>query len=101
MNHLLPALEHISYAIRLFLHFTTRFDTLDQNILFSKLYRHVIRGKALNLIMSYRTDRKQKVHVVKIVSDIGNKKFGGYSSVKERTIVFLHLLKRFKLHLRK
>ena len=57
----LPALENKQYAICVFLDFAACFDTVDRNILFSKLDRYGVRDHSLNFIKSYFNGRRQYV----------------------------------------
>ena len=42
-----------------FLNLSKAFDTVNYNLLFSKLYKYGIRGKMYDLLVSYLTNRKQ------------------------------------------
>ena len=88
VNRLLPALENKSYAICVFLDFTACFDTLDRNILFSKLYKYGIRGVALDLIKSYFSDRNQAVHIENSISNIDEQKLGVIQGSKSGPLFF-------------
>jgi hypothetical protein len=55
------ALEKGENITGVFLDFSKAFDTVDHNILISKLDHYGIRGNALNWITSYLTQRKQYV----------------------------------------
>lgn len=55
------ALENGDYVLGLFLDFSKAFDTVDHNILFSKLEYLGIRGIALQWFQSYLSNRKQFV----------------------------------------
>ena len=47
--------------INIFLGLSKAFETLDQNILLSKLKHHGINGTSLNLMESYLSNKKQYV----------------------------------------
>ena len=51
-----------------FLDFKKAFDTIDHQILLSKLYKFGIRGSALNLIGNYLNNRKQITKINNIFS---------------------------------
>ena len=52
-------LDDGNYVIGIFIDFTKAFDTVDHEILLSKLHRYGIRGHANNLFRSYLTNRTQ------------------------------------------
>ena len=70
-NHALVSLtEDIQYALDnnyfasgVFIDLQKVFDTVDHNILLSKLYHYGIRGKANDWLKSYFTNRKQFVSI--------------------------------------
>ena len=49
--------------IATFLDLVKAFDTVNHDILLSKLKRYGIRGKVLLLLKSYLSDRQQKVRI--------------------------------------
>lgn len=55
--------------ISIFLDLAKAFDTLDHILLFKKLYRMGIRGKVLDILRSYLTDRTQRVRINKGFSE--------------------------------
>ena len=61
INRVLPALKNKSFAICVFLDFSACFDTLDRDLLFKKMYRYGVRGRSLNMLKSYFSERKQYV----------------------------------------
>ncbi len=56
--------------------FAKAFDTVNHNILLSKLNHYGIRGTALQLIQSYLTDREQCVQLNNVTSDFDTIKHG-------------------------
>ena len=72
----LPALENKQYAICVFLDFAACFDTVDRNILLSKLDRYGVRDHSLNFIRSYFTGRKQYVSLNDVDSPEASQNLG-------------------------
>ena len=60
-HKVLPAIEQKKFAICVFLDYSSCFDTIDRNILMSKLYKYGIRGLNYDIINSYFSDRHQYV----------------------------------------
>ena len=61
--------EKREYACSVFLDFAKAFDTVDHEILISKLEYHGIRGIAKEWFRSYLSNRDQKVKVAYSMSD--------------------------------
>ena len=61
VDKLTKTLENGEYVLGVFLDFSKAFDTVDHNILISKLYHLGIRGVALEWFQSYLSCRKQFV----------------------------------------
>ena len=61
LDNITMALDNGDYAIGVFLDFQKAFDTVNHDILLSKLYNYGIRGSAYNWISSYLDNRKQYV----------------------------------------
>ena len=61
LDNITMALDNGDYAIGVFLDFQKAFDTVNHDILLSKLYNYGIRGSAYNWISSYLENRKQYV----------------------------------------
>jgi hypothetical protein len=55
------AMDEGKYSIGIFLDFSKAFDTVNHNILFSKLQHYGIRGLALSWLKSYLVNRQQYV----------------------------------------
>ena len=66
---ILPAILDKMYAIVVFLDFSSAFDTVTHELLFSKLWRYGVRGCALDFIKSYFSGRFQEVSVQGYTSD--------------------------------
>ena len=54
----------------LYLDFAKAFDTVPQNILIQKLYNIGVKGKLIQLVLSYLTNREQYVKINNEVSDL-------------------------------
>ena len=68
MEKINEILNQDKFSMVLFFDLAKAFDTLDHNILFSKLERYGIRGTPLDLIKSYLTNRSQRVVINNISS---------------------------------
>ena len=69
VNHLLLALDNVSYAVSLFLDLSKAFDTVNHYILLSKLDLYGIRNIDIQWFRSYLSKRRQKVYVNGMFSD--------------------------------
>ena len=70
---LLSLLASVMAIILVLLNLSSAFDTIDHSNLFTVLGKHVgICDDALNLIVSYLSDRKQQVRIVNIMSDLAS-----------------------------
>ena len=63
IEYVLENLEHYSNIDVVYLDFCKAFDKVDHNILLKKLHQFGIRGKLLNWIKSFLTNRYQQVMV--------------------------------------
>ena len=70
------AMDQSSYAIGVFIDLQKAFDTVDHEILLSKLFHYGIRGTSNNWFRSYLTNRQQFVTVNGKDSDLRIMKFG-------------------------
>ena len=68
-QNILDSLERKEHPCCVFLDFAKAFDTVNHKILLSKLDHYGIRGKTLQLIESYLTEREQCVQVNNALSD--------------------------------
>ena len=75
-ENILNSLENGEIPCCIFLDFAKAFDTVNHSILLHKLDYYGIRGKPLQLIESYLTDRDQRVQVGDDLSDIEHIKHG-------------------------
>ena len=71
-QYLYDSLDDGNFVFSIFLDFRKAFDSLDHNILFSKLQHYGFRGTVLSLIISYLSDRKQYTFVNGVSSDYKN-----------------------------
>ena len=69
-------LKNKKHLLGIFIDLSKAFDTLDHNILLSKLSYYGIKGNELNLITSYLSDRKQFVSVLNECSESSSIKYG-------------------------
>lgn len=60
---IMRSLENKKYAVGCFLDLSKAFDTMDKTILFEKLEKYGVRGKALDWIQSYFCGRSQVVKI--------------------------------------
>ena len=68
-SNIIKAIEVHEKTSCIFLDFTKAFDTVNHDILLSKLEYYGIRGLTLCLLRSYLTDRTQRVKIGKYISD--------------------------------
>ena len=61
VNKISEAFDKGDYAVSIFLDLSKAFDTVNHQILFSKLFHYGIRGSALDWFKSYMSDRHQYV----------------------------------------
>ncbi len=69
-DKILTALDNNEYAIGIFLDLSKAFDTVNHNILLSKLHRYGFHGNVLQWLKNYVTDRQQFVFVNNCKSNI-------------------------------
>ena len=70
MNQMQKAIEDRDYSCGIFLDFGKAFDTVNHNILLSKLEFYGIRGVVKDLFTSYLRNRMQMMSLVSVNSDI-------------------------------
>mgnify|MGYP001950330936 CR=1 FL=1 len=70
MQYLYKNLDKGNIIFSIFLDFRKAFDTVDHQILISKLQSYGIRGQALDWFQSYLSNRKQYVNVNDVNSDL-------------------------------
>ena len=58
-DKLFSAIDHRKFTIGIFLDLSKAFDTVNHNILFTKLEQYGFRGLVLDWIKSYFSNRKQ------------------------------------------
>ena len=63
------ALDENKHAVAIFIDYQKAFDLVNHQILFRKLNTYGIRGTALDLIISYLTDRRQHVRIGDSISN--------------------------------
>ena len=69
INH---AIDNDKYTLAVFMDFSKAFDTIDHNILLSKLYHYGFRGISYDWFASYLSNRKQYVSYQNIKSSNEN-----------------------------
>ena len=69
-------LDEKKYVVGIFIDFKKAFDTVDHNILLSKLDHYCIRGHANMFFRSYLTTRRQYTVVNGVKSDFEYVKYG-------------------------
>ncbi|NRB81915.1 MAG: hypothetical protein HRU38_25205, partial [Saccharospirillaceae bacterium] len=69
ITQIIQGLNNNEVVFGLFLDFSKAFDTVKHNILLDKLENYGIRGKALNLLRNYLSNRKQAVFSSDIYSE--------------------------------
>ena len=69
IHHIRQALKRGDHVLGIFIDLSKAFDTIDHDILLSKLENYGIRGEAHKLLKSYLSDRKQYVNVLDEISD--------------------------------
>lgn len=75
-NHITRALNEGKYAAAIMIDLQKAFDTLDKDILKEKLSLYGIRGKMLNIITSYLTNRLCSVKIDNKLSEWTNIEYG-------------------------
>lgn len=70
------ALDKKKYVVAVFFDISKAFDSIDHKVLLFKLEKMGIRGKALDLIRSYLTNRQQFVKIGDVLSEIAEILFG-------------------------
>ena len=76
INNIASAIDHNEATAGVFLDLSKAFDTLNHEILFSKLEHYGIRGLALKWIKSYFLHRKQFVQYINVSSSLQTIKCG-------------------------
>ena len=76
INNINKAIDNKEYAITVFIDLTKAFDVIDHSILLYKLNHYGIRGKPLQLLLSYLTDRKQLTSINGVQSQLKTIKCG-------------------------
>ena len=69
VEHIKSLLNNKQHVLGIFIDLSKAFDTIDHNILITKLNNYGIRGNAQKLISSYLSNRKQFVSVLNEKSD--------------------------------
>ena len=76
IQHSLPAIENKNFCIVTMIDLKKAFDCVSHKLLIAKLERYGVRGRALSLMQSYLTARKQRIK-------IGEKCLSGFENVIE------------------
>ena len=102
-TNLLQAIEKQHKTSCIFLDFVKAFDTVNHNILIKKLEYYCIRGKPLNWLISYLSNRKQGVNIGQTLSSFQTITVGVpqgsifyFSFI---SMIFTFLLPQVKFHL--
>ena len=72
LNKFYESIEKDQFLISIFIDFSRAFDTISHDILMKKLYFYGFRGKALEWIHNYLTNRRQFVDYNMSHSQLGN-----------------------------
>ena len=67
---LVDSIEKKKVCVALFIDLKSAFDTIDHEILAKKLYYYGIEGKALQILSSYLSNRKQFIKADGVISDL-------------------------------
>ena len=68
VEYICNAFEEKKYVFEIFLDLSIAFDTIDHNILFTKLQKYGIRGSAFDWFQSYLSNRSQLVECNGVLS---------------------------------
>ena len=69
IDHIKTAISSGDHVLEIFIDLSKAFDTIDHNILLSKLMKYGVRGQSLSLISSYLANRSQCVSILGEKSD--------------------------------
>ena len=69
IDHIKTAISNGDHVLGIFIDLSKAFDTIDHNILLSKLMKYGVRGQSLSLISSYLANRSQCVSILGEKSD--------------------------------
>ena len=64
IDHIKTAISNGDHVLGIFIDLSKAFDTIDHNILLSKLMKYGVRGQSLSLISSYLANRSQCVSIL-------------------------------------